>query len=337
MLDKRPEALRQYLILDCLKKFDKRTLVQLMNYVNGQLPSHTSSKAALDGYGKSTFEKTLHAMRRDNDCEIIHSIENGEHVYHLKNADFIPFLNETQKHEMGFLMSLMGIYENLDSVQLLKDLLREEYQLDDSYYKSKAHFVMIHPIIENHERLLVLSDQIIGHIEREEAIMFTYKRVNNEAKPVWKYVAPLQIRYFEGRYYLIACEMDDNQKFKSDFGTYPLDQIVDGFVNTVPDEIVNDEELIVYFNYRDLVERTDLHNRYKDALGIITDANPPQVIQIRFTAWAKSYVMNRKFHSSQRIIKQDDHEVIIEIKVSRTVELDFQLSRFRDYYEILTP
>ena len=337
MLDKRPEALRQYLILDCLKKFEKRTLAQLMSYVNGQLHRYTSSRAALSGYGKSTFEKTLHAMRRDNDCEIVHTLENGEHVYRLQNADFIPFLSESQKHEMGFLLSLMGIYENLDSVQLLKDLLREEYQVDESYYKSKAHFVMMHPIIENHESLLALSDQIIGHIERQEAIKFTYKRVNDEANPVWKYVAPLQIRYFEGRYYLIACEMDADQVFKADFGTYPLDQIVEGYVDTVPDENIDEGDFIVHFNYQDLVERTDLHNRYKDSLGIITDRNPPVAIRIRFTAWAKSHVLNRKLHPSQRVIYQTVDEVIIEIRVRRTVELEFQLARFRDQYEILTP
>jgi hypothetical protein len=337
MFDRRPEALRQYLILDCLKKFEKRTLPQLMKYVNAQLPHYTSNKAALAGYGKSTFEKTLHAMRIDNDCVIVHSIENGDHVYRLQNADFIPFLSESQKHEMGFLLSLMAIYDKLDSVQLLKDLLREEYQLDDSYYKSKAHFVMMHPIIENHESLLALSDQIIGHIERQEAIKFTYKRVNDESNPVWKYVAPLQIRYFEGRYYLIACEMNANQDFRTDFGTYPLDQIVDGYVDTVPDENIEEGDIIVHFNYQDLAELTDLHNRYKDSLGIITDRNPPQTIRIRFTAWAKSYVMNRKFHDSQRIIQQDEDEVIIEIRVRRTVELDFQLARFRDNYEILSP
>jgi len=337
MFDRRPEALRQYLILDCLKKFEKRTLPQLMKYVNAQLPHYTSNKAALAGYGKSTFEKTLHTMRNNNDCEIVHAIESGAHVYRLQNADFIPFLSESQKHEMGFLLSLISIYDKLDSVQLLKDLLREEYQLDDSYYKQKAHFVMMHPIIENHESLLALSDQIIGHIERQEAIKFTYKRVNDESNPVWKYVAPLQIRYFEGRYYLVASEMDANQDFKTDFGTYPLDQIVDGYIDTVPDENMEEGDIIVHFNYRDLVKRTDLHNRYKDSLGIITDANPPQVIRIRFTAWAKSYVLNRKFHESQRIIQQDEDEVIIEIRVRRTVELDFQLARFRDNYEILSP
>jgi hypothetical protein len=86
-----------------------------------------------------------------------------------------------------------------------------------------------------------------------------------------------------------------------------------------------------------MVQRTELHSRYQDSLGIITDRNRPQTIRIRFKNWAKSHVLNRKLHHSQKIIDMQVNHVDIEICVRKTVELDFQLARFRDQYEFIAP
>jgi hypothetical protein len=55
---------------------------------------------------------------------------------------------------------------------------------------------------------------------------------------------------------------------------------------------------------------------------------PVQVFRIRFKNWAKSYVLNKPLHHSQRVIVEKTDEVVVEIKVRPGVELDFQLSRF---------
>lgn len=337
MFKKKPEVVRQQLIINCLKERKSASLVEIMAYVNDRLEDYFDGAVIKNGYGKSTFEKTLKDLRANLEFEIEHFVDKGVHLYRLKNKEFVPFLTETEKHGMGFLLRLIDIYDDLNAVKWLKEMLRTEFQIDAHHYTRAEHFVMSHPIINNHEKLLALSMKIIGHIERQEVICFTYKKVNNEADHLWKYIAPLQIRYFEGRYYLIGCEMNEDNTFKPDFGTYPLDQIIDGYIAPVPDENIEDEEYFIHFNHKEMVQRTELHSRYQDSLGIIADRNRPQIIRIRFKNWAKSHVLNRMLHHSQRIIDMQVNHVDIEICVRKTVELDFQLARFRDQYEFITP
>lgn len=337
MFKKKPEVVRQQLIINCLKERKSASLADIMAYVNNRLEDYFDAAVTKNGYGKSTFEKTLKDLRANLEFEIEHFVENGIHLYRLNNQEFVPFLTETEKHGLGFLLRLIDIYDDLDAVKWLKEMLRTEFQIDTHHYTRAEHFVMSHPIINDHEKLLALSMKIIGHIERQEVIRFTYKKVNNEAEHLWKYIAPLQIRYFEGRYYLIGCEMNEDNTFKPDFGTYPLDQIIDGYIAPVPDENIEDEEYFIHFNHKEMVQRTELHSRYQDSLGIITDRNRPQTIRIRFKNWAKSHVLNRKLHHSQKIIDMQVNHVDIEICVRKTVELDFQLARFRDQYEFITP
>jgi hypothetical protein len=199
---------------------------------------------------------------------------------------------------------------------------------------------MVHPEITNHEQLLQLARKIMVCIEREEVIIFAYRRVNDEFEEHIKEIAPLQVRYYEGRYYLIGCETiySDNKKeheplrFKSHFSIYPLDQFVDYAVKQGIDE---DTEEIVHFNYKALFKQTELATIFNNTLGIFVENKPVQVFRIRFKNWAKSYVLNKPLHHSQRVIVEKTDEVVVEIKVRPGVELDFQLSRFREFHEIL--
>ncbi len=92
---------------------------------------------------------------------------------------------------------------------------------------------------------------------------------------------------------------------------------------------------IVHFNYKALFEQTELATIFNDTIGIFVEKKPVQVFRIRFKNWAKSYVLNKPLHHSQRIIDEKTDEVVVEIKVRPGVELDFQLSRFREFHEIL--
>ncbi|MFM7644437.1 MAG: hypothetical protein ACKO5N_06575 [Sphingomonadales bacterium] len=92
---------------------------------------------------------------------------------------------------------------------------------------------------------------------------------------------------------------------------------------------------IVQFNYKALFKQTELATIFNNTLGIFVENKPVQVFRIRFKNWAKSYVLNKPLHHSQRVIVEKTDEVVVEIKVRPGVELDFQLSRFREFYEIL--
>ena len=337
---KKTEGIRQQLIINCLKSHSKVTLDSLMSDVNAEFLANYAGSGSKKGFAKSSFEKSLHRLRHDRGFEIEHFKEGSTHYYRLLKAHHTPFLEDEEKEEMAFLMALMKMYKGLSSVSWLEEILEKEYQVDATYFDRNKHFVMVHPEITNHEQLLQLARKIMVCIEREEVIIFAYRRVNDEFEEHIKEIAPLQVRYYEGRYYLIGCETiySDNKKeheppqFKSHFSVYALDQLIDYDVNPSKDE---DTEEIVHFNYEALFEQTELATIFNDTIGIIVEKKPVQVFRIRFKNWAKSYVLNKPLHHSQRVIVEKTDEVVVEFKVRPGVELDFQLSRFREFYEIL--
>jgi hypothetical protein len=340
MYMKKTEGIRQQLIIKYLKSHSKVTLDSLMSDVNAEFLADYAGSGSKKGFAKSSFEKSLHRLRHDRGFEIEHFKEGSTHYYRLLKAHHTPFLDDDEKEEMAFLMALMKMYKGLSSVSWLEEILVNEYQVDAKYFDRNKHFVMVHPEITNHDKLLELARKIMVCIEREELILFTYRRVNDEFEEHVKEVAPLQVRYYEGRYYLIGCETYNSDKkkehespqFKSHFSVYALDQFIDYAVKQGIDE---DTEEIVHFNYKALFKQTELATIFNDTIGIIVENKPVQVFRIRFKNWAKSYVLNKPLHHSQRIINEKTDEVVVEIKVRPGVELDFQLSRFREYYEIL--
>lgn len=337
---KKTEDIRQQFIINCLKSNSRVTLDFLMTDVNAKFLMHYTGSGSKKGFAKSSFEKSLHRLRHVEGYEIEHFKEGSTHYYRLLKADHMPFLNDDEKEEMAFLMALMKMYEGLSSVTWLQDMLEKEYQVDAKYFERNKHFAMVHPKISNHSQLLQLARQIMVCIDQEEVILFAYRRVNDESKEHIKEIAPLQVRYYEGRYYLIGCEtyyLDKTKEheppqFKSHFSVYALDQFIDYAVTQGIDE---DTEEIIHFNYEALFEQTELATIFNDTIGIIVEKKPVQVFRIRFKNWAKSYVLNKPLHHSQHIIEEKTDEVVVQIKVRPGVELDFQLSRFREFHEIL--
>jgi len=337
---KKTEGIRQQLIINYLKSHSKVTLDLLMSNVNAEFLANYAGSGSKKGFAKSSFEKSLHRLRHDRGFEIEHFKEGSTHYYRLLKAHHTPFLDDDEKSEMAFLMALIKMYKGLSSVSWLQEILEKEYQVDAKYFDRNKHFVMVHPEITNHDQLLQLARKIMACIEREEVIIFAYRRVNDELEEHIKEIAPLQVRYYEGRYYLIGCEtyyLDKKKeheppRFKSHFSIYPLDQFINFYVEPGTDE---DNGEIVHFNYKALFEQTELATIFNDTIGIFVEKKPVQVFRIRFKNWAKSYVLNKPLHHSQRIIDEKTDEVVVEIKVRPGVELDFQISRFREFHEIL--
>jgi hypothetical protein len=57
----------------------------------------------------------------------------------------------------------------------------------------------------------------------------------------------------------------------------------------------------------------------------------PEVIRLKFTDWAISYVKSRRLHASQRIVVDNPNYLVVELYIYRTYELAMLLSRFRDF------
>jgi hypothetical protein len=76
--------------------------------------------------------------------------------------------------------------------------------------------------------------QIIEYIKKGQAILFNYQK---KAVTEFKQVAPLQIRYYDNRYYMLASMIDEKtDQPTNQLQTYCLDMFVEKKVNPAVDE-----------------------------------------------------------------------------------------------------
>jgi hypothetical protein len=80
------------------------------------------------------------------------------------------------------------------------------------------------------------------------------------------------------------------------------------------------------------MQEVGLKSYFKHCLGIARfKESIPEVIRLKFTDWAISYVKARRLHASQRIVVDNPNYIVVELYIYRTYELSMLLSRFRDY------
>jgi predicted DNA-binding transcriptional regulator YafY len=251
-------------------------------------------------------------------------------------------IDDQYEHDLPILFSILNSEKDLPVVDWLKDELREKYNIDEEYWENETYFSKS-LVEQNHDIILELCVKIIKFMKKGDVIQFEYRKVeNNELK---KYIiAPLQIRLHEDLYYLFGCVYNDHNLDYS-LRNFRVDMI-QGFKIVPTKSKLNPSENIK-FNYKELAERVDLKNYFNYCIGVYNPIGndsliKPEVIRLKFTGWACTYVTQKKIHHTQKIPKGIQIEngengqiifCIVHIRVFDTDELKFLLGRFRNYVE----
>lgn len=197
------------------------------------------------------------------------------------------------------------------------------------------------------EKVISCVINLLRFIHLSHAIEFNYTPVsyyeNSNEKLNLHQVAPLEIRYYENYYYLIASDLKDNS-----LRTFRVDQIHRFKIDVIFDE---NEEPIQY-DKKDLEKQTSVKKLFKESMGVFpynpSDANMYE-IKIKFTDWAASYIKRLKYHHSQKVVEENktDKYIIISIQLrlihernkgedilKRNKALAFLLGRFGNFATI---
>ena len=278
--------------------------------------------------------------------------ENKNYYFIESEVDNLDLLSEKEIKTLPILMGLIKTEENLSSVNWLKKILKSEFNFTLKELDPSPYFVKTNPSINFKEDLMLLTAEIIEYIKKGQAIYFEYFKQNNS-----KYVAPLQVRYYDGRYYLLGTEIDENNDYhpKSLLTTYSIDNIVNlSVVPAIKEESHNHGEHI-FFDYIKLYKESHLELLLKHSFGIMYQShinnNKIKKYRFKFTNWAISYVENKIFHPSQKIIEKTKEYIIIELTLWEILdynklekegiefwdnkEVDFFVGRFGDKCERL--
>jgi hypothetical protein len=319
----KPELYKK-LILKILRE-NKKTIEILMEKVNEILLSDFSMKTI----ERSTLDRALRSLRKDGFNIYTKSI-NGVFYYILDESSNSDQLTEEEQLTFPLLLGLLDTEKSMKSVEWLKLALVDEFNFSKEDLNPYPYFVNAQPTLNSQNELLLLAGKIIEYIKKEQAILFQY---NKEGKTSFRQVAPLQIRYYDNRYYLLASTIDDKTYQPTNLlQTFTLDLFVEKKVNPAIDE--SDEKTtepkLIYFDYATLYKETNLDYLLKNSLGIYYDwkENNLKTFRLKFTGWAMGIIKNKKIHPSQKTIQDTPEFLIIEITVWENHEIDYFLGRF---------
>lgn len=258
-------------------------------------------------------------------------------------------LEEDERLTVPFLMGILKQYESLPAVKKIMEGLVEQFELDNTESKCASVVISSQPKLAQEDEVVKLAIQILGHIQREECIHFHYFAVNKLDTSILRAseqkVAPMQIRLYNGIYYLTAIHMNTKSIFN-----FRIDQIR----NLRVDELLDEQEESVTFNYKELEKETELKTHFDHVLGVWNHPKEDRVteVKIKFRDWAASYVKSLPLHPTQIIdeksINLEENSLVVSIRIKlgakinaeqkaneRSIELAFLLGRFREFCEVL--
>ena len=331
MEDSSKKRLYKRYIIKILRE-NKKTLDELWTELNTIL----NSECGIDAISKSTFDRAKKSLI-DEGYQIISKKIQRKNYFVLEGFPENMSLTEEEKLTFPLLIGLLETEKKMASVEWLKSTLMDDFGYSDKDLKSYPYFVNAQPTLNSQDDLLMLAGKIIEYIKKGQAILFQYQKKGITS---FKQVAPLQIRYYDNRYYLLASTIDDiTYKPTNLLQTFTLDMFVEKNVYPALDE--SDENATepkhIFFDYETLYKATRLEELLKHCLGIWYDykENNLKTYRLKFTDWTMGIVKNKKIHPSQKIIQDTPENLIIEINVWENHEIDYFLGRFGDKCERL--
>lgn len=313
MLQLKAQSQRLQLILDFLKEqaFMRASFAQIHDYLRTVLPS-----LGLKPISRRSLEADLQILRETSSDRLVHVRVSKKHYYQLVSA---PRAATSESFKNSMLEQI--------ALQLgAKSIITETALQDKLVFSFSA--------LNDDGKSFELAAFCAQAIAQQYLIQFLYRSAFGTYKSKLQVVAPLQVRFYEGRYYLIACVWSERNKTPNNqIKVFAFDLIEDFVV--VPALVEREDGAegdLQYFSWSELATEVQLKTYFKHCLGIARFKDSvPEIIRLKFTDWAIAYVKSRRLHSSQRVVVDNPNYIVVELYIYRTYELSMLLSRFRDF------
>ncbi|WP_281298864.1 helix-turn-helix transcriptional regulator [Flavobacterium limnophilum] len=324
------------------KKIYKKIIVKLLREKNLNVEELLTSlneilktDYGMDGISRRTFDRAKESLL-ENGYTIKSRKFEGKSYFVLEGHPENLNLTEEEQLTLPLLLGLLDTEKTMNSVEWIKSVLMDEFDYSEEDLNPHPHFVHIEPALNSQDQLLILAGRIIEYIKKGQAIKFLYDK---KGIATFKQVAPLQIRYYDNRYYLLGTDIDENtNEAEVLLKNYTLDKFMEKQVYPaiLEDEDNDTVEKYIYFDYQELYKNSNLEYLLNNSLGIWYDKeNILKTFKLKFTDWAMGIVENKKIHHSQRIIEKRKDFTILEISVWDNREIDFFVGRFGNKCERL--
>jgi predicted DNA-binding transcriptional regulator YafY len=272
--------------------------------------------------GERTIDKDIYDMRNDNGLAYYAPIKydkiQGGYYYEDPNysIDNLP-LKQDEIEALAFASTLLNQFRNTalfnqfsGAVQKIVDAVNIQ--------KSNIHFSPYDfidfesaPFIKGSEFL----KPVIEAIRNKNSLILNYQSFDRDM-PVSHTIHPYLLKEYRNRWYIIG--LHDNYK---EIRTFGLDRIVSVEIAHVPfiDKKFNTED---YF---------------KHTIGVISPQGQPPEIRFAVKKRQAQYLITQPLHESQKIVKENEEEIIFSLKVHPTYELMTLLMGYGADLRILEP
>lgn len=313
MLQLKAQSQRLQLILNFLKEqaFMRASFAQIHEHLNQLLPT-----LGLKTISRRSLEADLQVLKSHATEKLLHVRVSKKHYYQL--------IAEPQSAVSEALQGSM--------LQQIAQQLGAKFQEPNLKLQDKLVFSL--SALNDDGQSLQMAATCLQAIEQQYLLQFLYQSAFGNYKSRLQVVAPLQVRFYEGRFYLVACEWSERQKApKQQIKVFAFDLIENQvLVPALAEREDGSEGELQHFSWPRLAQEVALRTHFKHCLGIARfKESIPELIRLKFTDWAISYVKSRRLHSSQRIVVDNPNYIVVELYIYRTYELSMLLSRFRDY------
>ena len=357
-MDNNSMTLLRIRFIDQFLKKGGGSLEQMISFVNHKLDEagYKPIKVRLLNYALKDLRSGnfIHSLsdKINTKKKDVFSIEYSHGIYKYAADTIQPVFGDLEEDErltVPFLMGILKQYESLPAVKKIMEGLVEQFELDNTESKCASVVISSQPKLAEEDKVVNLAIKILGHIHRGQCLHFHYIAVNkldtNIKKASEQKVAPMQIRLYNSIYYLTAIHMNTKSIIN-----FRIDQIR----NLRVDELLDEQEEYVKFNYKKLEKDTDLKTHFDNVLGVWNHHKEDTVteVKIKFRDWAASYVKSLPLHPTQKIqeksINLEENSLVLSLKIKlskklnneqkaneRSIELAFLLGRFREFYEVL--
>lgn len=234
---------------------------------------------------------------------------------------------EKEKATLPLVFSLLQPYSNIPSITKVIQLLTEEYRLKPKSIKELS-MVISQKSPEISGKFIEMLTMIMTCISKQVACEFNYYKVGEYERTNARLVSifPLQIRIYEGRYYLIGIEVG-KEITEEYLRLFSLDRIHNNRVDFVLDENENS----LKFNWTEMVQISGLTHYFDYCIGILRNwyiDKEPSLVYRWFKGWAASLIEAVPIHSSQKIVQRHNGAIRIQLNVYNNAELTSLFERY---------
>ena len=158
---------------------------------------------------------------------------------------------------------------------------------------------------------------LLHAIKNRFQIGFTYQKYW-EDELTHRIAEPLALKEFRNRWYVLAKDLKDS-KIKS----FALDRLTELDITRRPFEPPKDFDINTYYKY---------------SFGIISaNGMEPQEIILSFDPNEGKYIKSLPLHESQKVIVDDDEELVISINTVVTHDLMMEILSHGEYVKVIAP